>query len=101
LDKIYIGVLRNPMIYKCQSEIKRNHFISMHNAIKLSDGELVINEKGNDGTWDLNWFQKLTKPKRDKKDLKRKVSMLNPTDNVINLKINSKNKIKKPTQSQI
>ena len=66
----------------------------MHKAIKLADGELVINERDKDGTWDLNLFQKLTKPISDGTELKRKISRLNVTCESTD-GINSKNNYKK------
>lgn len=92
LDKKYLEPLRNPMIYKYQSEIKRNAFKGMHKAIKLSDGELIINERSKDGTWDLSFFQELTKSKGERKNLKRKVSEIYTRDEAVKLNNISKKK---------
>jgi hypothetical protein len=97
LDKKYLGLLRNPMIYKYRYEIKRNPFIGMHKAIKLSDAELAINEPGKDGAWDLNLLKKLTNPVIGENKLKRKVSKLHATNDDINGVISSN--ISKKTKS--
>lgn len=100
LDKKYLGLLRNPMIYKYRNVIKRNPFIGMHKAIKLSDGELAINKPGKDGTWDLNLFQKLTNLNIGENKLKRKVSKLHTTNEGVNSSNNSKKTKSAPTLSQ-
>jgi hypothetical protein len=44
--------------------------------LKLLDGERIIKEKGNDGTWNLSIYQKLTDPNKTDTGLKQKFSDL-------------------------
>ena len=83
LDKKYLGPLRNPMLYKYQSEIKKSAYEDMHKAIKLDNGESIVNERGKDGTWDLNFFQKNFNT--DQKSLKRKASNVYSDDADVNV----------------
>lgn len=62
----------------------------MHRAIKLSDGELIVDKRDEDGTWDLKFFQKLTKANNGQKKLKRKAPELYAEDEDINFKNTSK-----------
>ena len=73
LNKNYSGPLRNPMIYKYQNEIKSKYSNNLHRALKLSDGECIIKEKGEDGTWYMNMYQSLTNSNTDEIKNKRKL----------------------------
>ena len=76
LNKKYLGILRNPMIHKYQTEIKKNEFYNMHHALELSDGELIVKDKGEDGMVNLDIYNPLANSNKDKKSLKRKISDL-------------------------
>ena len=56
LNKKFIGPLRNPMLYRYQTEMKKNYSNDLHRALKPSDGELIFKERGQDGIWDLNVY---------------------------------------------
>jgi len=77
LSKNYFKPLRNPMIYKYQTEVKRNVFTGLHCALKLSNGEFIIKESEEDGTWDLDIYKSLVNSNKNDKKLKRKAFELN------------------------
>ena len=76
LNKKFIGPLRNPMLYRYQTEMKKNYSNDLHRALKPSDGELIFKERGQDGIWDLNVYRDLTNSNKREKGLKRKLSAL-------------------------
>ena len=90
LNKKYFGPLRNPMIYKYQTEIKKNVSGVLHRALRLFDGERIIKEKGDDGTWNLSIYQKLTDPNKTDMGLKRKTSAIRIFNESACLKTGSK-----------
>jgi hypothetical protein len=90
LDKKYLAPLRNPMIYKYQTEIKNKCSSDVHHALKWSDKEFIIKEKGEDGTWNMNVYQSLTNSNGFDKKLKRKFPELPVIDKETNLKMSSK-----------
>jgi hypothetical protein len=57
LNKDYLGPLQNPMIYKYQTNIKKD-FNCLHGSLKLSDEKYIIKNEGHDedGTWNLNVY---------------------------------------------
>ena len=63
------------MLYKYQSEIKKNYSNGLHQALKFSDGELIFKERGEDSTWNLNVYRNLTQLNKCEKRLKRKPSV--------------------------
>ena len=67
LDKSFIAPLRNPMLYRFQTEIKKNVSNNLHNALKLSPGKFIIKEKTDDDTQNLEIYKNLINPDRDKK----------------------------------
>ena len=67
LDKSFIAPLHNPMLYKFQTEIKKNDSNNLHNALKLSPREFIIKEKTNDDTWNLDIYKNLINLDGDKK----------------------------------
>ena len=81
LNKKYFGPLRNPMIYKYQNEIKSKYCNNLHRALKLFDGECIIKEKGEDGTWNMNIYENLTNLNRDENKMKRKLTDLHNVEN--------------------
>jgi len=92
LDKKYRLPLRNPMIYKYQTEIKRKCSSDVHRALKWSDKELIIKERGGDGTWNMNIYQSLTDSNNVEKKLKRKNPEFHLIDKETNLQMSSKKK---------
>ena len=82
LTKDYFGPLRNPMIYKYQTEIKKKISNNLHFSLKIPDEEYIMKDKGHveDGTWNLNLYRQLTKCDGNKKELKRKLSGLHSID---------------------
>jgi hypothetical protein len=72
LEKRFLAPLRNPMIYKYQNEYNYKHSNNLHRALNFSDGECIIKEKGEDGTWNMNVYQNLTNFNRGIKEVKRK-----------------------------
>ena len=76
INKKYFGQLRNPMIYKYQTELNiRKNPNDLHYALKWSDDENFIKIKEENGTWNLNIYQNFTSSalKNDKENLKRKL----------------------------
>ena len=63
------------MLYKYQSEIKKNYSNGLHQALKFSDGKLIFKERGEDGTWNLNVYRNLTQLNKCENCLKRKPSV--------------------------
>jgi hypothetical protein len=90
LDKKYFAPLRNPMIYKYQTEIKNKKSNDLHSALKLSEKEFIFKEKSEDGTWNMDVYQNLTVSSKTNKKLKRKLPESIVIDVDTDLKIRSK-----------
>jgi len=80
LNKIYFGPLRNPMLYKYQTEIKSNVSDGLHRALKIQDREFIVKEKDGDGTWNISVYKDFVKKFEDKSNPKRKISDLDTID---------------------
>jgi hypothetical protein len=74
LNKDYLGSLQNPIIYKYQTEIKKDSNC-LHGSLKLSNAKYIIKNEGHneDGTWNLNVYQKLIHFNGNKTELKQKL----------------------------
>ena len=82
LNKAYFGPLRNPMLYKYRTEIKKKDSNNLHHSLTLPDEEYVIKNKGHeeDGTWNPNVYQKLLHLNTNGRELKRKLPGLHTID---------------------
>ena len=80
LDKKYFGDLRNPMLYKYQTDVKRYDLYDLHPALKSSYGELIIKDQGDDGTWTLSVYTNLMNLDRNKHKGKRTLSDLHSAE---------------------
>jgi hypothetical protein len=62
------------MIYKYQINIKKDSNC-LHGSLKLSDGKYIVKNEGHneDGTWNLNIYQKLIHFNGNKRELERKL----------------------------
>jgi hypothetical protein len=69
------------MIYKYQTNIKKD-FNCLHGSLKLSDEKYIIKNEGHDedGTWNLNIYQKLIHFNGNKRELKQKLPGLHTID---------------------
>jgi hypothetical protein len=90
LDKKYRAPLRNPMIYKYQTEIKRKCSNDVHHALKWADKELIIKKKDEDGAWNMDVYKSLTDSNKVEKKLKRKTPEFFLIDKEKNSKMSSK-----------
>ena len=91
LEKIFFAQLRNPMLYKFQTEIKRSDLNKLHSALKLSQGELLIEKEGEDGTWNLDTYKRLMNPDgAEKRVIKRKLPESHVVDQVTDFQKKSK-----------
>jgi hypothetical protein len=60
ISKLYAGPLRNPMIYKYQTDFQvKNETHNWHPALKCADNELFIAKTDSDGTWNLEIYKNL------------------------------------------
>ena len=80
LNKKYFGPLRNPMLYKYQTEIKSNVSDGLHHALKFPDREFIMKEKDGDGTWNISAYKDLIEKIEGKTSSKRKFSDLDTVD---------------------
>jgi hypothetical protein len=82
LNKAYLGPLRNPVIYKYQTEIKKKKPDDFHFSSKLSHEEYLIEGKDHikDSILNTSFHIQLTNPNGDQKELKRKLSGLYAID---------------------
>lgn len=100
LNKSYLGTLRNPMLYKYQTDnIKKDDFNSMHHSLKSSDEEFVIKNKSENGIWNLDFYQNLIKSNQDIKKVKRKFTNLHVVEE--HSTFESSKKKKKPSSSSL
>jgi hypothetical protein len=61
ISSSYFGTLRNPMIYKYQTEFQiKNETNGWHHALKWTNNERFIKPVEEDGTWNINIYRNLS-----------------------------------------
>ena len=78
------------MLYRYQTQIKKNYSNDLHCALKPSDRELIFKERGQDSTWNLNVYRNLTNLNKCEKGLKRKLYALHGIEENSDFEKNSK-----------